>query len=872
MHELLNMAHTFFEEAAIGYILAAAHFDPPRRFMPASVVRQLEQAQERLQAGDVAAAQLLCERVLQRAPRNGEALCLLGISCLIEGRARDAVAYLEQGVAGLPRHGVALDNLGLANLMLGRFAEAERVLRKAVALPGAPASVHMRLGLAVLHRQRYPEAVRLLQRALELEPQSIDCHLNLGQALVRVGDRAAARDHFETVLRLDPGHADAMFNLGVVALEQNELDQARQWFERARTQSPQHVDALINLGIVLQKQRHLDEAAGCFHRALTIDPASGAAGNNLAHTLVLQHRLAEAREQYRATLALASDLIEAHEGLASVCLKLGRLKEGILHLREILRLESGNCTTWTALADALFQAGQLDEAAAAAKRANEIDPIAAGPYSVLALVHIVRKEAGHAIAVLETGFQRTNASSLLGMLTHQLQRTCDWEKWREAWREMELRLEHATDLGSPFWLLTEATTAEQQLAYTRRWAEANYPATASAPGIPHAPPRDAHRRIRIGYLSSDLHVHATAHLFAGVLEHHDRERFEIFAYSHGPEDASTMRMRVRQACEHFIDVAWDPDDTVVRRMQDDALDILVDLKGYTLGARTSILARRPCSIQVNWLGYPGTMGAGFIDYLITDRFIVPPGKEAAYSERILYLSPCWQCNDRSRPVIAPLTRAQYGLPDAAFVFCCFNQAVKITPDIFGVWMRLLRRLPHAVLWLADDNPLATRNLTAAAKPHGIGPDQLMFAPRLPFAQHLARYRVADLALDTFPYTSHTTASDALWMECPLVALCGETFASRVSGSILTACGLPQLITRALPDYEALAYRFAADAAFAGHVRTSLSLVRLDAPLYDVAATTRDLERIYLELAARQRQPETMNLKATEPPLNAAERR
>ena len=816
--------------------------------MSAFAARKLEQAQERLQQGDIAGAQVVCEQVLQRSPHQPEALFLLGISYLITGRARDAVPFLEKVVSSMPQHGAALENLGLAHLLLGRFAEAEHVLRQAVALPGAPASVHMRLGLAMLHQERHPEAIEAFQHALEMEPQNVDCRLNLGQALARTGDSASARDHFETVLRLDPRHADAIYNLGVLALERDELGEARQWFEQALAQSPRHVDALVNLGIVLQKQLRLDEAAGCLRRALEIEPTLATAGSSLAHILALQGRLTEAREQYLATLSLAPDLTEAHEGLASACLKLGRLKEGIRHLREVLRLDDGNCGIWTALADALFQDGQLGEAESAGRRANEIDPDAAGPYSVLALVHIVRKEVDRAIAVLETGVQRTGASSLLGMLAHQLQRACDWAKWREAWREVANRLDQAADLGSPFWLLTEATTAEQQLSYTRRWAEAQFGAFTAPPAPPRAPTRGTGQRLRIGYLSSDLHEHATAHLIAGVLEQHDRERFEIFAYTYGPEDGSPMRMRVRQACEHFIDVAWDPDDVVIRRIQDDALDILVDLKGYTLGARTSILARRPCSIQVNWLGYPGTMGAGFIDYLITDSFIVPPGKEAAYSERISYLAPCWQCNDRSRPVIAPLSRAHYGLPDDAFVFCCFNQAVKITPDIFGVWMSLLRRVPRAVLWLAEDNPLATRNLTAAAKEHGIGPDQLLFAPRLPFAQHLARYRVADLALDTFPYTSHTTASDALWMECPLVALCGETFAARVSGSILIACGLPELITHSLPDYEALAYRLASDPAFAEHIRRHLSAIKGDAPLYDAAATTRNLERLYLELA------------------------
>ncbi|MFN7087676.1 MAG: tetratricopeptide repeat protein [Burkholderiales bacterium] len=812
--------------------------------MSAFSARKLEQAGQRLQRGDIAGAQLLCQQVLQRAPRNPEALFLLGMSHLVAGQPREAVTLLENALAVAPLHGAALENLGLAQLLLGRFGEAEHVLRKAATLPGAPASVHMRLGLAMLRQRQYAEAIAVLEHALRLAPHDADCHLNLGQAFAGADNSAAARAHFEAALRLAPRHVDAMFDLGVLALQQDELDEARRWFEQTLAQSPRHAEALVNLGIVLQKQSQLDAAAACLQRALEIDPALAVAHGNLAHTLALQGKLTEARQRYLATLALAPELPEAHEGLASVCLKLGRLKEGILHLREALKHDTGNCGAWTALADALFQDGQLDEAAAAAQRASDIDPAAAGPYSVLALVHIVRKEADRAIAVLETGFQRTGASSLLGMLTHQLQRTCDWEKWRAAWHEMQRRLEHSTDLGSPFWLLTEATTAEQQLSYTRRWAHAHYPPTAHAP---RTPPRAAQRRIRIGYLSSDFHEHATAHLLAGVLERHDRSRFEIFAYSYGPEDHSAMRARLRQACEHFIDVAWDPDDIVVDRIRGDAPDILVDLKGYTLGARTAILARRPCAIQINWLGYPGTMGADFIDYLITDGFIVPPDSESAYSEKILRLAHCWQCNDRSRPVIEPLARGQYGLPDDGFVFCCFNQTVKITPEVFAVWMNLLRRVPHSVLWLAEDNPWATKNLRDAAQSHGIAPQRLVFSLRLPLAQHLARYRVADLALDTFPYTSHTTASDALWLGCPLVALCGDTFAARVSGSILTACGLPELITHSLPEYEELAYRYAIDTTFAAAIRTKLAAVKTEAPLYDAAAFARDLERLYLSL-------------------------
>lgn len=812
--------------------------------MSTSAVRKLEQAQQRLQQGDIAGAQLLCEKVLRSSPRDPEALYLLGIGCLITGRAGDAVPFLERAVLASPRHGAALENLGLAHLLLGRFAEAEHALRKAVALPGAPASVHMRLGLAALHQQRYPEAVEALERALKLEPRNLDCHLNLGQAFARLGDSATARDHFETVLRLDPGHVDAMFNLGVLALERDELDQARLWFERARAQSPRHVDALVNLGIVLQKQGHLDEAAGCFRRALEIDPALAAAGNNLAHTLVLQGKLMEAREQYRATLSRAPGLIVAHEGLAAVCIRLGRLKEGIVNLREALRLDRDSCGILTALADALFQDGQLDEAESASQRANELDSDAAGPYSVLAQIHTVRGEFERAAAVLEAGFQRTGADSLLGMLTHQLRRICDWEKWRATWPRLASRLDQSAELGSPFWLLAEPTTAQQQLSYTRRWSQRQFGDAGSRRETPRTLPIGS-RRLRIGYFSSDFQEHAAAYLLAEVLELHDRQRFEIFAYSYGPGDPSPMRERLRQACEHFVDIAWDPDDIAVDRIRGDELDVLVDLKGYTVGARTAVLAQRPCPVQINWLGYPGTMGAGFMDYLIADNYIIPAEQESAYAERILRLPQCYQPNDRKRPLAAPLSRAKYGLPDEGFVFCCFNQAVKIAPEMFACWMSLLRKVPHSVLWLAEDNPWATQNLKDAAQAHGIAPERLVFSPRLPYAQHLARYRAADLALDTFPYTSHTTASDALWSECPLIALCGETFAARVSGSILTACGLPELIAYSLPDYEETAYRYASDPDFAHRMRTKLSSAKSSAPLFDSAAFTRNLERLYL---------------------------
>jgi predicted O-linked N-acetylglucosamine transferase (SPINDLY family) len=260
------------------------------------------------------------------------------------------------------------------------------------------------------------------------------------------------------------------------------------------------------------------------------------------------------------------------------------------------------------------------------------------------------------------------------------------------------------------------------------------------------------------------------------------------------------------------------------------------------------MARRPCDVQVTWLGYPGTTGAAFMDYLIADAFIIPPGQESAYSERIVRMPHCYQPNDRKRAIAEPLPRSEYGIPEDAFVFCCFNQTYKITPDVFAAWIRLLRNVPGSVLWLVDSNRWAKQELLERAQAQGVAAERLVFASRVPYAAHLARYRVADLALDTFPYTSHTILSDALWCGCPTVGLCGETFASRVSGSLLTAAGLPDLVTYSLGDYEQLAYRIASEPSLLREIRARVAHAKDRSPLFDSTAFTRDLERLYMRLA------------------------
>ena len=812
--------------------------------MSAALQRKLGQAHERLRAGDAAGAQLLCREVLQRAPRNPDALVLFAVTLLMGGCERDAIAPLEQALAAQPRHGVALENLGLANLMLGNFTEAQRALQSAAAIPGAPASVFMRLGIALLNLGQHDAAHGALERARELDPVNPDIQLNLGQLADRVHDSARARQHFEAALRLFPQHVEAMFNLGVICLKVNELDAAREWFGRVLELAPRHGDALVNLAVVAQQQQHLDEAISYLRRAVEADPAAAMARNNLAHNLSLQGQFDEARAQFLAALRLAPDLVEAREGLAALCIRLGRYKEGVVHLRELLRADDQRSAIVAGLADALFEIGEVEEAETNARRAIALDSAASGPYTTLADIYAVRGELDHMVETLKTGVAHTGSVLLLGKLAFQLRRLCDWENWRTAWQQLAAALPDTSEVVSPFSLLCEPLTAAQQLAYARRLpAQLNIKADPCHRHAPHTR-RD---RLRIGYFSSDYYENAVAYLVAEVLELHDRSRFEVTAYSYGPDDNSAMRNRMRAACEHFIDVARDPDDVIAARIRADELDILIDLKGYTMGARPSVLARRPCAIQINWLGYPGTMGADFIDYLIADSFIIPAHQEMNYAERVLRMPHCYQPNDRQRPIGQSLDRAGYGLPETGFVFCSFNQGYKITPEVFSCWMNLLRSSPDSVLWLLAENRWTTENLHRAAQNHKIDPARIIFAPKVPLAEHLARYRIADLALDTFPYGSHTTASDALWAGCPLVALCGETFAARVSGSILNACNLPELVTYSLDDYERLALQITTNASYKNELRAKLESSKHLAPLFNSQAFIRDLETIYTDL-------------------------
>jgi predicted O-linked N-acetylglucosamine transferase (SPINDLY family) len=359
-------------------------------------------------------------------------------------------------------------------------------------------------------------------------------------------------------------------------------------------------------------------------------------------------------------------------------------------------------------------------------------------------------------------------------------------------------------------------------------------------------------RIRVGYFSADFRNHATMYLMAGLFERHDRSRFELSAWCFGPPAQDEMRGRLQRCCERLIEVGDQSDRQVAERARELQLDIAVDLKGFTQDSRPGIFACRAAPLQLSYLGYPGTMGAPYMDYLIADATLIPPASQIHYSEKILYLPDSYQVNDAQRPIAQRLfTREELGLPRSGFIFCCFNNNYKITPQTFAGWMRILQRVPGSVLWLLEDNARAAHNLREQARGSAVGAERLIFAKRMPLSEHLARHRAADLFLDTLPCNAHTTASDALWAGLPLLTCAGEAFAGRVAASLLNAIRLPELITLTQSHYEELAVALASDAARLAALRERLAHNRLTTPLFDTALYATRLERAYSHIYERQ---------------------
>ena len=670
---------------------------------------------------------------------------------------------------------------------------------------------------------------------------------NEGNALRAAGDLVGAAQRYRRAVSLDPAYGPALYNLAVLLQDERRFAEAAELFRRCIALDPRDRDALFRLGLSLAALGSHADALEAYRSALSVDPGNPLLWLEAGRVHRALGRRSEARDCLRRAVEHAPRHAETHNLLGRVCEEGGDLDEAVRHYAQASILQPGDAAYLNNLGCALALAGSLEAAAAKLREAVALDPGNGDGYRNLAEVCSALGRREEALAAYQAAYalQPEDAAVAAGLLS-ALQFVCDWSRLDElcAVRRRAVRDPGAAHID-PFGLLSIPVTRSEQLQGARAYAARLSGALAvEREGLGFRIARTPRKKLRIGYLSADFHAHATAHLTAELFELHDRARFEIHAYSHGPDDGSPMRKRLVDAFARFTDIARLSHAEAARAIFRDGIDILVDLKGYTAHARTQIVALRPAPIQVNYLGYPGSMGADFIDYIIGDRVVTPAEHAADYSEKIVRVSGCYQVNDRKRVVGAVPPRERLGLPAGAMVFFCFNQSYKILPEAFESWMRLLSGAPESVLWLLDWNASATANLRREAAARGVDPARLVFAPLLPQAGHLARIGAADLLLDTLPYNAHTVASDALWCGVPVLTLPGETFASRVAASQLTAARMPELIARSRAEYEAIALRLAANGAERAALRERLAQAKHACALFDAPAFTRDLEAAY----------------------------
>ena len=660
------------------------------------------------------------------------------------------------------------------------------------------------------------EMIAAYRQALEQDPQNAELHLDLGLALEHVGDPGSALPYFCEAVRLRPDFVEA-WNI---------------------------------LGIAWRKRGRWEEAIAAYRRALEIHPAFPECWNNLGVALQQQSDLGQAMAAYQRALDYRPDLAETCVNLANVQRQVGLLDEGVATCRRAIDSSREYPAAWLCLGRIQLDRQQPDLAVESLNRACQLQPDQAENYYYRGLAHEALRESLQSAQDFRRAIEldRGYAAALDGLI-HQLQHLCLWSDLADlsrqliAWvdsRDDVLIAENHSDLISPFSFLTLSipTTAAQQQRCARRWAR-----TISRPPRPLSTGLRDHPEPRcLGYLSSDFHTHATAFLIPELIEAHDRRQWTVYGYSYGPDDHSPIRQRLVNAFDHFVDCRGLSHAQAAARIAADEIDILIDLKGYTQNARPEILAHRPAPIQVQYLGYPGTLGADYLDYAIVDEFVVPPTARPYFSEKLIVLPGCYQVNDRHLELPAqPTTRRAQHLPEEGLIFCCFNSHYKITPAMFEVWMRILQRVAHSSLWLIEETPLSQHHLRIEAEARGVQPQRLIFAPKLPRPSHLQRQALADLFLDTFPVNAHTTASDALRMGVPLVTLAGDTMISRVAGSLLHDLGLDELIATDVAGYEERVVQLALQPARLQELRRRLVTLVEDHPLFSGVAFARKLE-------------------------------
>jgi protein O-GlcNAc transferase len=670
-------------------------------------------------------------------------------------------------------------------------------------------------GLIAAKSEQLEIAEALITKAISVNSNNAPAYCNLGNVFLNQGKYDLATRNYSKALSLKPNYEEAFYSRGLAHQRLGDLNKAQQDYQAALLINPKHIGTLTNLGNTYQLQKKYDEAIGWYQLAIDLKLPVAEPFNNRGNLYHEQKRYRDALSDFEKALEINPNYPEALSNKGNSLFALKRYDESLACYNKAIGLKPMYAEAYHNRANLLREVKRYDLAASDYKNALALKP---------------------------------SYEYVRGVLLGTKMNLCEWDGLESEWDAIEQQINNSEKVISPFLALPISDSIQTQRRVAEIWVNEKYP-PQPLPQF-HLTPI-SNRKVRIGYFTADFHEHATMYLMAQLFELHDKSRFETIGFSFGPDKQDSMRARAVAALDQFHDVRDKTDSEIAQFARDLGVDIAVDLKGFTIDSRTGIFSYRAAPIQINYLGYPGTMGAKFIDYIIADRKVIPEQLQHLYSEEVVYLPGCYQVNDRKREISQRIfTREEVGLPNEGFVFCCFNANYKITPTTFNVWMRILKSTPGSVLWLYQDSEISAENLHKEAEILGVERSRLIFAKQMPLAEHLARHRLADLFLDTLPCNAHTTTSDALWTGLPVLTCAGQTFASRVAASLLHAVGMPELVMNNYSEYETLAVMLAKDKIELGKYKSRLLDGLKQSPLFDTEKFTKDLEELYLDLMAR----------------------
>ena len=699
----------------------------------------------------------------------------------------------------------------------GQLVEAIHTYKKLLKLTPKNPQLLNTLGMIALQLDNFKEGLNWLEQSLKIAPNQHYTLSNCGFALKELKHYSKALAYHDRALALKPDYVDAHYNRGLVLQALKRYEEALLSFDTTIALHPNDADAYYNRSISLKELKRYDEALISIDKVITLQPHYADAYCNRGTVLNALKHYDDALSSHDKALSLKYNYHEAYSNRAATLYHLKHLDEALESCNQAIIIKPHYAKSHSNRGAILTELRQFDEALASYNRAIVLKP---------------------------------DIDFLLGYFLHTKMHLCIWDDLPKHLNELTYKINNNEKVVTPFPVLALIDDPKIQKKTAEIYVNEKYPQSYVLPKIDHYPD---HAKIRIGYFSADFHNHATMHLMAELFESHNKDKFEIIAFSFGPDTHDEWRQRVLLCFDQFIDVRFKSDRNIALLARTMEIDIAVDLKGFTTDSRAGIFAEGSAPIQVNYLGYPGTMGADYMDYLIADRTLIPEDKQQHYSEKIVYLPNSYQANVSKRSVTeTALTRQELGLPDTGFIFCCFNNNYKITPTTFVGWMRILKAVEGSVLWLFESNSSAVNNLRKEAVKFGINEERLIFAKHLPIADHLNRIQIADLFIDTLPCNAHTTTSDALRMGLPVLTLIGHSFASRVAASLLNAVNLPELITTTQEQYESLAIEFGTHPEKLTPIKNKLLHNLSISPLYDIKLFTQHIESAYLIMQERQK--------------------